>query len=443
MILVKRHKKMIKQLITNFLIVLLIGLFVTSISFSEEKGKKKKKEDKPAFEEKAAMVYLDGFRWDESYIKTEISYVNYVRDRTLAHVHIMQSTQRTGAGGNEYTITFYGQHQFNNMSDTLKYVSKQMDAQETTRQQIVRILKIGLMPFIAKTPQADYIAISYRKKTNPVAIKDKWNNWVFFVSGSADIDYKESDRKTEFDGSFSAERVTPDWRISLGTKTDYNWRKIISSDETRISITRNPSFNGLIVKSISEHWSIGGYASALSSDSYNANLAVSVAPAIEFNVFPYSVSTRREFRFLYKPEYIDIAYKDTTIYFKMEEQLFKQTLSATLELRDKWGSTDLTLQGSHYFHDFEKLRLRLSGRINLRLFGSLSLDLSGSIAMIRDDLSLRKGSKDVGEVLLRQKRLSSDYDINTRIGFRYTFGSIFSNVVNPRFGGGSMRRGRR
>jgi len=124
MILVKRHKKMIKQLTTNFLLVVLLGLFVTSISFSEEKGKKKKKEDKPAFEEKAAMVYLDGFRWDESYIKTEIPFVNYIRDRTLAHVHIMLSTQRTGAGGNEYTITFYGQHQFNNMSDTLKYVSK-------------------------------------------------------------------------------------------------------------------------------------------------------------------------------------------------------------------------------------------------------------------------------------------------------------------------------
>jgi hypothetical protein len=295
-----------------------------------------------------------------------------------------------------------------------------------------------LIPFISKTPQADYIAISYQKKTNPVAVKDKWNNWVFFISGSADLEFEESDRKTELDGAISAEHVTPDWRISLGLRSDYNLREIESSSY----VTKNPSFRGMIVRSINDHWSIGGYTSAISSDSYNTKLAASIAPAIEYNVFPYSVSTRREFRFLYKPEYVDVAYKDSTIYFKKEEKLFKQSLSATLEVRDKWGSTDLTLEGSHYFHDFSKLRLRLSGRINLRLFGSLSLDLSGSIAMIRDDLSLRKGKADVADVLTRVQRLASDYDINTRIGFRYTFGSIFSNVVNPRFGGGRMRRGR-
>jgi hypothetical protein len=437
MISVKRRTKLIKQLTTNILLILLIGLFMTSISFSEEKGKKKKKEDKPAFEEKAALVYLDGFRWDESYIKTEIPFVNYIRDRTQAHVHIMLNSQRTGAGGNEYTITFYGQHQFANMSDTLQYVSKQMDAQETTRQQIVRLLKIGLMPFVAKTPQADYIAISYRKKTNPVAVKDKWNNWVFFISGSADLEFEASDRQTELDAAFSAERVTPDWRISLAARSDYNLREI----EDYSYVSRNPNFKGLIVRSINEHWSYGGYGSAISSDSYNTKLAMSLAPAIEFNVYPYSLSTRKQFRFLYKPEYINIAYKDTTIYFKTEDQLFKQTLSGTLALRDKWGSTDVTLEGSHYFHDFAKLRLRLSGRINLRLFGSLSLDLSGSIAMIRDDLSLRKGSADVADVLTQVQRLASDYNINTRIGFRYTFGSIYSSVVNPRFGGGG--RGRR
>jgi len=80
--------------------------------------------------------------------------------------------------------------------------------------------------------------------------------------------------------------------------------------------------------------------------------------------------------------------------------LVKNNLSATLEIREKWGSTDLTLEGSHYFHDLEKLRPRLSGSINLRLFGSLSLDFRGSITMIRDDLSLPKGSDvDVADVL--------------------------------------------
>lgn len=433
----KKHNKyswLPKFLMVNSVLIFLLGFLMSSPSFSEEK-----KKNKPSLEESATKIYLDGFRYNESYIKTEIPFVNYIRDRDQAEVHIMSTTQRTGAGGTEYTITFYGQHQFANLNDTLKYVSKQADAMEVTRQEIVRLLKIGLMPYISKTAHAHYISITYRRKRDPVAVEDNWNNWVFFVSGSADLEYEESDHKTELDAALSAERVTPDLRISLSGRADYNLRKIESSSYT----TKNPSFNVLIVKSINEHWSTGLYGSALSSDSYNSKLTWSAGPAIEFNVFPYSVSTRKEFRFLYKVEYRDIRYKEETIFSKFHEQLFKQTLSGTLELRDKWGSTVATLEGSNYLHDFSILRLRLSGRINLRLFGSLSLDISGSVAMIRDDLSLRKGEREVDEVLLRLKRLSSDYDINTRIGFRYTFGSIYSNVVNSRFGGGNTRgRGR-
>ena len=433
---VKKHNKYNRLpdfLKMSSILIFLLGFLFSNPSFAEEK-----KKNKPSLEESATKIYLDGFRYNESYIKTEIPFVNYIRDRELAEVHIMSTTQRTGARGTEYTITFYGQHQFANLNDTLKYVSKQADAMEITRQEIVRLLKIGLMPYISKTAHADYISISYRRKRDPVAVEDKWNNWVFFISGSADLEFEENDHKTELDGALSAERVTPDWRISLSGRADYNLRKIESSSY----ITKNPSFNTLIVKSINDHWSTGLYGSALSSDSYNSKLTISAGPALEFNRVPYSVSTRKEFRFLYKVEYKNIRYKSETIFGKFDEQLFKQTLSATLELRDKWGSTVGTLEGSNYLHDFGLLRLRLSGRINLRLFGSLSLDISGSIAMIRDDLSLRKGDREVDEVLLRLKRLSSDYDINTRIGFRYTFGSIYSNVVNPRFGGGNTRRRR-
>ena len=37
-------------------------------------------------------------------------------------------------------------------------------------------------------------------------------------------------------------------------------------------------------------------------------------------------------------------------------------------------------------------------------------------------------------ILLSRKQLATDYEYNLRVGVRYTFGSIYSNVVNPRFG---------
>ena len=119
----------------------------------------------------------------------------------------------------------------------------------------------------------------------------------------------------------------------------------------------------------------------------------------------------------------------------MKESLFDENLSATFELKERWGSVRTTLEGSNYFHDFNKNRLELFSDINIRIVEGLSLDLYGSITMLRDQLSLPKESATEEEVLLHQRQLATDYDYYTSIGLRYTFGSIYSNVVNPRFGG--------
>lgn len=74
--------------------------------------------------------------------------------------------------------------------------------------------------------------------------------------------------------------------------------------------------------------------------------------------------------------------------------------------------------------------------LNLQLFEGFSLDIFGNISMIRDQLSLPAEEATEQEILLRQKEIATDYDYFVSLGFRYTFGSIYSNVVNPRFGNG-------
>ena len=56
--------------------------------------------------------------------------------------------------------------------------------------------------------------------------------------------------------------------------------------------------------------------------------------------------------------------------------------------------------------------------------------------MIRDQLSLPIEEATQEEILLHQRKIATDYDYNISFGFRYTFGSIYSNVVNSRFGSG-------
>jgi hypothetical protein len=50
-----------------------------------------------------------------------------------------------------------------------------------------------------------------------------------------------------------------------------------------------------------------------------------------------------------------------------------------------------------------------------------------------EQVYLPKGERDQADVLLRRRALLTGYEYNAFFGFRYTFGSIFNNVVNPRF----------
>lgn len=49
----------------------------------------------------AAKVFIDGGRSDLDYTRTEITFVNHVRDRKEADVHILITEQDTGSGGRE------------------------------------------------------------------------------------------------------------------------------------------------------------------------------------------------------------------------------------------------------------------------------------------------------------------------------------------------------
>jgi len=55
-------------------------------------------------------VFLDcrEARCNYEYYRTEIDWVNWVRDRQVADVHIVMTAQGTGAGGREYLFDFIG-----------------------------------------------------------------------------------------------------------------------------------------------------------------------------------------------------------------------------------------------------------------------------------------------------------------------------------------------
>jgi len=94
---------------------------------------------------------------------------------------------------------------------------------------------------------------------------------------------------------------------------------------------------------------------------------------------------------------------------------------------------------SHFLDDPQKNRLTVFGNANVRIVRGLSLSFFGNVARVRDQVFLpRRGASDE-EVLLRQRDLETDFDYTLNINLRFTFGSIFNNIVNPRFDGGGGR----
>lgn len=390
--------------------------------------------DIKALKKSAPKVYIDCSRCDIDYIRTEITFVNYVRDRKEAQIHILITTLRTGSGGREYTVSFIGQKEFKGINDIQKYFSDQTETEDEIRQELVKTLKIGLMSYVAKTPIASRISIGLTEEGKQKVAADKWNFCVFRISSSGYFNGEKSYNNRSLRGSFSASRITPGLKIRTSISVNHSRQNFIYEDQTIESTTESLYFSGLLVRSLNDHWSAGIFIGAESSTYQNIKFALSPAPAVEYNLFPYSQSTRRQLRFLYRFGFNSVRYREKTIYDKKSENLWNESLSVTLDLREKWGSISTSLEGSHYFHDFSKNRLTLFSILNLRLFKGLSFFAFGGGSRIHDQLSLAKGVASLEEVLLRRKQLETNYNYWFSIGFSFTFGSIYTNVVNPRFG---------
>ena len=418
----------------RLLFSLFLFIFIPHASYSMDSTQTPSAED--TIMKAAPKVFIDCNYCDMDYIRTEVTFVNYVRDRKDAQVHVLITTQSTGARGTEYTLLFSGQGEFEGVDNELKYVTSNTDTSDEIREGLVKTLKIGLVPYAGKTPIADRIAISYKGNVEQIAsTKDKWDYWVFSLSGQGYFNGEKSSDYYSISGSFSANRVTPEFKFRASFSASKNEDKFYLNDQTLVSSSKSRNFNLLAVKSISDHWSVGAGLSAYSSTYSNIKFAIKPAPAIEYNFFPYSESTRKQLRFLWKPGFASYHYLEETIYDKTSEKLWGESFSITLELKQKWGTVTNAFEAYHYFSDFGKNRIWIYGDLSIRLFRGLSFTTYGQYSRIRDQLSLRKGEATYDEVLLRRTQLETGYSYYYSIGLRYTFGSIYSNVVNPRFDG--------
>jgi len=386
-------------------------------------------------QDQALKIFLDGryIEWD--YIRTQIPFVNYVRDRTDADVHVLITVKATGSGGNEYAIAFLGQNDYADLSYTLRYCSNRTDVADEVRLGFVRCLKKGLLPFITRTPLSNKLDVVYDEKAAvaPAEAKDAWNYWVFSLNVSGSASGVKTRTGGQFNGNVSANRVTPEWKIRLGANMQFDATKYYLEDEVLKSTSDRESFSGMVVKSLTKHWSAGVWLGISAASFNNIKLAWSPSVAVEYSIYPYEQATRRKLYLQYRLSYNSYKYHEATIYDKIEETRWKQSLAMILELTQPWGSAVASVRGSHCLDDISVNRLELNGSLSFRVFRGLSFWVSGGYAAIHDQLSLPKAGATLDQILLVRKDQATTYSYGINVGLSFTFGSIYSNVVNPRF----------
>lgn len=415
----------------RLLLCLLILSSFLSILYSQENIGSASNSESPRLN-----VFVSGFA-DMSFLTGEIDFAFFVSEKGLALVVVKIEEKTTESGGKEFIITYSGQKELHGISDELRYVPHPDETEENTKKALIKTLKIALIKYAARTPVSENLSIKYAHTEEQVAaVKDKWNYWLFSLNFHFSLHGEKSMKGKSLSGGFSARRITDKWKMRANIHTHYD-ENTFDMEDIGLSykdITRNHNFHGLLVKSISDHWSIGAFLEASQVTYYNNKFSFELAPAIEYNIFPYIESEKRSFTFLYRLGYIYRKYWEETIYGKMNEGLIQTSLTADVEIIKPWGSIESSLTGSVYLKDLAKNRLTWDFEIGIRLFKRLTFDIEWQVSMIRDQIFLERGGASLEEVLLRRKRLETSYDYSIEFGFGYSFGSLISKIVNPIFG---------
>ena len=393
----------------------------------------------------ALRVFLDCGPCDDDYLRREITFVDYVRDRPDAQVHVLVTREGTGGGGRAWTLRFFGLGQFEGLDDELVFFTTQDDTDDGERRALAQTLRLGLVRYAAQTALGQELVVSQRpagplgvrRVQNATSEDDPWNFWVFRARMNMFFDAEELEDTKSFNGSFSGNRTTDSWKIRIGINGNYREDSFELTDSTFTNVRRDAALDARFIKSLGDHMGIGFGGSAVSSTFRNQDLTYRAAPAIEYNFFPYAESTRRQFTLTYSAGYNSFRYAEPTIFSTLNENRINHAIQTSFEVTEPWGDSDVTIEFSQFIDQPDQNRIVFDGDIEIRLFRGFFLSLNGQSSLIRDQVYLPRRDATNEEILVRQRQLATDYEWRFRIGLTYSFGSIFNNVVNSRFAGSS------
>jgi hypothetical protein len=390
-------------------------------------------------------VFIDcRYECDTQYLRQNIEFIEYVRDRAAADIHLLVTTQETGGGGLAWNLKFIGLEYFMGQDRTLTFNTPQTASGDDRRKEFARVFRVGLVGYAAETTVAPDLDVSFRKAPDTGAPKstanrDPWNYWVFRVGMNGNLNGEQTSNNRSYRFNGSASRTTEQWKLNFNVNSNTE-RSTFKLDETTVFRSRSDGWNlnSLVVKSLGPKWSYGARSNMSHSSFSNTDRSFGGSPAIEFDFFPYSMSTRRSLTVQYSIGMTHYKYRELTIFDKLEESVPSHSVNTSIGIRAPWGSLGGSVNISQHLNHTDRYHVGMYGNTDVRLFKGFSFDIFSNYEKIGDQIGLAKGDISEAEVLLRLRQRATGYSYYLGFGVSYSFGSIFNSTVNPRFGGGGF-----
>jgi hypothetical protein len=381
--------------------------------------------------------FLECHDCDFDFVRQQLKTISFVRNPELADVHIMSTESGTGSGGRKYYLQFIGKDQFEGKIVEYNYTSEQSETDDDIREGLLKLIKTGILHFNSLAGLTQNVEINFvenETQGNTIPIQDRWNKWIFNIEAGGDFEKEETQNEYGYYVGGRIEKVTENWKTRfdlshrLNIETFIDGVKAIKNEQQRTELSAD------YIKSLTKHWSAGAFTNYYSDTYLNTRNNFNAALGIEYNIYPWKLSNRKMFTFRYSLASENKQYFKETIYEKIRETLFYESVEIRLELKQPWGEIETRIEGRHFFHDFSKNSINFETDFSVRLSKQLSVYFEFEADIIHDQFYL---SKDEGasleNLLLERRKLATAYEMRGGIGFRFTFGSIYNNVVNERF----------
>lgn len=246
-------------------------------------------------------VYLDcRSGCDRDFLRTEITYVNWVRDREVADVHLLITSQGAGAGASQFTLAFLGLRGLAGRGDTLMFTTNPTTTDDEERKQLAQTIAVGLVQFAARTTAGRALRVTSTAAgakdagQEAAAKDDPWNAWVFEVSVGGSMNGERAYQGRDVNLQLEANRVTERWKTNFEYQFSYNDNKTTTEPDTSddgtvrpettyVNIQRDWQGELLQVKSMSDHFSLGAHLEVAQQTFRNQSLRWQLRGAFDGN----------------------------------------------------------------------------------------------------------------------------------------------------------------